>query len=199
MDGYNKNAHGGEFVTYERLSAMGNNGFQEPATGFAEGKIEGTQRLYTDGVFSTDNGRAQFMDAPWRGLQAPGKQQQKDNHRYLINNGRANVVWQSAYLDQENDFVMDRFPYPFIEMNPEDMAEAGLKEGDLVEFTMMPVRLRPWPIRRRQQGAGKPSCSSAFRPACRAMSPVPGQMNSSFRTTSRPGATFARFRTRPAM
>lgn len=134
MDGYNKNAHGGEFVTYERLSAMGNNGFQEPATGFAEGKIEGTQRLYTHGVFSTDDGRAQFMDAPWRGLQAPGKQQQKDNHRYLINNGRANVVWQSAYLDQENDFVMDRFPYPFIEMNPEDMAEAGLKEGDLVEI-----------------------------------------------------------------
>ena len=134
MDGYNKNAHGGEFVTYERLSAMGTNGFQEPATGFADGKIAGTQRLYTDGVFSTDDGKARFMDAPWRGLQAPGKQQQKDNHKYLINNGRANVVWQSAYLDQENDFVMDRFPYPFIEMNPEDMVEAGLKEGDLVEI-----------------------------------------------------------------
>ncbi|EKF61500.1 arsenite oxidase large subunit [Agrobacterium albertimagni AOL15] len=134
MDGYNRHAHGGEFVTYERLSAMGTNGFQEPATSFADGKIAGTQRLYTDGVFSTDDGKARFMDAPWRGLQAPGKQQQKDNHKYLINNGRANVVWQSAYLDQENDFVMDRFPYPFIEMNPEDMAEAGLKEGDLVEI-----------------------------------------------------------------
>jgi len=134
MDGYNRHAHGGEFVTYERLSAMGTNGFQEPATGFADGKIAGTQRLYTDGVFSTDDGKARFMDAPWRGLQAPGKQQQKDNHKYLINNGRANVVWQSAYLDQENDFVMDRFPYPFIEMNPEDMVEAGLKEGDLVEI-----------------------------------------------------------------
>jgi arsenite oxidase large subunit len=28
---------------------------------------------------------------------------------------------------------MDRWPYPFIQMNPQDMAEAGLKEGDLVE------------------------------------------------------------------
>lgn len=134
MDGYNRHAHGGEFVTYERLSAMGTNGFQEPASAFEDGKIVGTQRLYTDGVFSTDDGKARFMDAPWRGLQAPGKQQQKESHKYLINNGRANIVWQSAYLDQENDFVMDRFPYPFIEMNPEDMAEAGLKEGDLVEI-----------------------------------------------------------------
>ena len=30
MDGYNKNADGGQNVTYERLRAMGTNGFQEP-------------------------------------------------------------------------------------------------------------------------------------------------------------------------
>ncbi|HSK39599.1 MAG TPA: arsenate reductase (azurin) large subunit, partial [Arenibaculum sp.] len=34
MDGYHRNAAGGEHVTYERLRAMGTNGFQEPATGF---------------------------------------------------------------------------------------------------------------------------------------------------------------------
>ena len=28
---------------------------------------------------------------------------------------------------------MDRFPLPFIVMNPEDMSALGLKEGDLVE------------------------------------------------------------------
>ena len=28
---------------------------------------------------------------------------------------------------------MDRWPYPFIEMNPQDMAELNLKQGDLVE------------------------------------------------------------------
>ena len=52
---------------------------------------------------------------------------------YLINNGRTNVAWQSAYLDQDNEFVMDRFPYPFIQMNPQDVAELKLKAGDLVE------------------------------------------------------------------
>lgn len=133
MDGYHATAGGGEFVTYDRLRAMGTNGFQEPATGFEGGKIAGTKRLYTDGKFGTPDGKAKFMATQWRGLQAPGKDEQKAAHRFLINNGRANQVWQSAYLDVENEFVMDRWPYPFIEMNPEDMAEIGVAEGDLVE------------------------------------------------------------------
>jgi len=133
MDGYHANAAGGEHVTYERLRAMGTNGFQEPATGFEDGRIIGTARLYTDGVFSSEDGKARFMDAPWRGLQAPGKEQQRANYRFLINNGRANQVWQSAYLDVQNELVMDRWPFPFIEIHPDDMAELGVAEGDLVE------------------------------------------------------------------
>jgi arsenite oxidase large subunit len=133
MDGYAKHAKGGEFVTYERLRAMGTNGFQEPAVGFKDGKIVGTKRLYTDGKFDTKDGKAAFMATAWRGLQAEGKQAEKDKFAFLINNGRTNHVWQSAYLDQQNDFVMDRFPLPFIQMNPDDMAELGIGAGDLVE------------------------------------------------------------------
>ena len=134
MDGYHGHAKGGEFVTYDRLRAMGTNGVQEPATGFENGKLVGTQRLYADGVFSTEDGKARFMDAPWRGLEAPGKEQEKQKFAFLINNGRANHVWQSAYLDQREDLVMDRWPYPFIQMNPEDMKDLGLSAGDLVEI-----------------------------------------------------------------
>ncbi len=133
MDGYHANEKGGKFVTYERLRAMGTNGFQEPATDFKDGKIVGTKRLFTDGKFGTKDGRATFMEAQWRGLQAPGKDDQKKKFKYLINNGRANHVWQSAYLDVESDLVMDRWPYPFIEMNPDDMAPLSVKQGDLVE------------------------------------------------------------------
>jgi arsenite oxidase large subunit len=132
-DGYHKHEKGGEHVTYERLRAMGTNGFQEPATSFADGKIVGTKRLYADGKFGGKDGKATFMATQWRGLQAAGKQAEKDKFAFLINNGRANLVWQNAYLDQDNEFVMDRWPYPFIEMNPQDMAEIGLKNGDLVE------------------------------------------------------------------
>lgn len=133
MDGYAKNEKGGTFVTYDRLRTMGTNGFQEPATAFADGKIVGTKRLFADGKFNKPDGKAVFAETRWRGLQAPGKQAEKDKFAFLINNGRANLVWQSAYLDVENELVMDRWPYPFIEMNPQDMGELGLKSGDLVE------------------------------------------------------------------
>lgn len=134
MDGYHAHEKGGEHVTYARLKAMGTNGFQEPATGFADGKIIGTKRLFADGKFGGQDGKATFMETQWRGLQAAGKQAEKDKFAFLINNGRANLIWQNAYLDQQNDFVMDRQPYPFIELNPADMSELGLKDGDLVEI-----------------------------------------------------------------
>ncbi len=106
-----------------------------PAAAASNGteRILGTKRLYADGKFNTKDGRATFMETPWRGLQAAGKQAESEKFRFLINNGRANHVWQSAYLDQRSDFVMDRWPYPYIQMNPGDVAELGLAPGDLVE------------------------------------------------------------------
>ena len=118
MDGYHGHEKGGQFVTYERLRAMGTNGFQEPAVDFKYGKIVGTKRLFADGKFGSKDGKATFMETKWRGFQAPGKEAEMKKWPYLINNGRTNVAWQSAYLDQDNEFVMDRFPYPFIQMNP---------------------------------------------------------------------------------
>ncbi|WP_426434498.1 arsenate reductase (azurin) large subunit [Bradyrhizobium genosp. P] len=134
MDGYHGHEKGGEFVTYERLKAMGTNGFQEPASSYADGKIVGTKRLFADGKFNKPDGKAVFAETKWRGLQAAGKQAEKDKFAFLINNGRANMVWQSAYLDVDNELVMDRWPYPFIEMNPQDMSDLKLKNGDLVEI-----------------------------------------------------------------
>jgi arsenite oxidase large subunit len=149
MDGYHQHEKGGEFVTYARLRAMGTNGFQEPAVGLEQSgtvaqatpppapagseRIIGTKRLYSDGKFNSKDVKATFFPTQWRGLQAPGKEDERKKWPFLVNNGRANVSWQSAYLDQDNEFVMDRAPYPYIQMNPEDMAELHLKEGDLVE------------------------------------------------------------------
>jgi arsenite oxidase large subunit len=133
MDGYHGHEKGGQFVTYERLRAMGNNGFQEPAVDYKDGKIVGTKRLFADGKFGSKDGKATFMETKWRGLQAAGKEEERRKFAYLINNGRTNHVWQNAYLDQQNDFVMDRWPYPFIELNPQDMTELGVRQGDIVE------------------------------------------------------------------
>ena len=120
-------------VTYDRLRKMGTNGFQEPPQDVEGDRIVGTPRLYADGVFSTDDGKARFMAGPWRGQVTPGKAVEMDRYPFFINNGRSNLNWQNWFLDQDNDFVTDRWPYPFIEMNPEDMAERGITAGDLVE------------------------------------------------------------------
>jgi arsenite oxidase large subunit len=130
MDGYHS---GNPEVTYDRLRAMGNNGVQEPVVGFADGQLIGTKRLYADGTFGTDDGKARFCGGAWRGLQAPGKAAQQSAYDFLINNGRSNINWQNWFLDKDNDFVADRYPYPFLEIHPDDMAELGLAPGDLVE------------------------------------------------------------------
>ena len=134
MDGYHNGT--GKIVTYDRLRAMGNNGVQEPVIDYKDGKLVGVKRLYADGKFDRhgkDHKKLIFKESKWRGLQAPGKEAQKKKFKYLINNGRANHVWQNAYLDRKNQFVTDRWPYPFIEMNPSDMKNIGVSEGDLVE------------------------------------------------------------------
>jgi arsenite oxidase large subunit len=133
MDGYHGHESGGQFVTYERLRAMGTNGFQEPAVDFKDGKIVGTKRLFADGKFKSKDGKAKFMETQWRGLQAAGKEAEMKKFAFLINNGRSNISWQNGYLDQDNEFVTDRSPYPFIQMNPKDMDDLKLKPGDLVE------------------------------------------------------------------
>ena len=113
-------------------TAAANGAQPNVSTGGTE-RIIGTKRLYADGKFNTKDGRAVFMEAPWRGFQAAGKQAESEKFAFLINNGRANHVWQSVYLDQKNEFVMDRWPYPYIQMNPDDVKELGLAAGDLVE------------------------------------------------------------------
>ena len=155
MDGYHKHEKGGEFVTYERLRAMGTNGFQEPAgssASAATARSIGTKRSIADGKFGAQGRQGhRSWRRKWRGLQAPGKEAEKDKFPFLINNGRTNHVWQNAYLDQENEFVMDRWPYPFIQMNPQDMAELEA-QGKAISSrsTTTTARPRRWSIRRRR-------------------------------------------------
>ncbi len=80
------------------------------------------------------------------------------------------MVWQSAYLDKENDFVMDRWPYPFIEMHPDDMAELDVGEGALVEIYNDSGSTQAMVYPTPSAGEARPSCSSGIRAACRATS-----------------------------
>ncbi len=122
----------GHLATYELLRKAGNNGVQLPVKEVRGDKLIGTDMLYVDGKFDTIDGKAEFKPAPWNGLPAPVAEQ-KAKHRFWINNGRANEVWQTAYHDQYNSFVRDRYPMAYLEMNPQDARELGVSPGDVVE------------------------------------------------------------------
>ena len=123
----------GHLATYELLRRAGNNGVQLPIKEVRDGRLIGTEMLYADHKFDTGDGRAAFKPAPWNGL--PGVvADQKARHRFWINGGRVNEVWQTAYHDQYNSFVRDRFPLAYLEMNPQDARDLGISAGDVVEL-----------------------------------------------------------------
>ncbi|MCI4440881.1 arsenate reductase (azurin) large subunit [Tibeticola sp.] len=122
----------GYLATYALLRKAGNNGVQLPIKEVKGDKLIGTEMVYADNKFDTKDGKAHFKPAPWNGLPAI-VEEQKRKHKFWINSGRANEVWQTAYHDQYNSFVRDRIPTAFIEMNPEDAKALGVQGGDVVE------------------------------------------------------------------
>jgi arsenite oxidase large subunit len=123
----------GYLATYALLRKAGNNGVQLPIKEVQGDKLIGTEILYADGKFDTKDGRASFKPAVWNGLPKMVSEQ-KSKHKFWINNGRANEVWQTAYHDQYNTSVRGRFPMAYIEMNPADAAGLGVGAGDVVEI-----------------------------------------------------------------
>ena len=134
MDGYHQHAGGGEFVTYERLLAMGTNGFQEPAVAFSDGKIVGTKRLFADGKFNGKDGKAIFMATQWRGLAGRGKAGRRRTSSPSSSTTAAPITSGSPPISTSRttlSWTAGRCRY--IDMNPDDMADLGLQPGDLVE------------------------------------------------------------------
>jgi arsenite oxidase large subunit len=121
----------GYMATYELLRKAGNNGVQLPIKEVKDGKLIGTPMLYTD-KFATKDGKAQFKPSPWPGLPKP-VEAQKAKHKYWINNGRTNEIWQTAYHNQYDQHVRGRYPMAYIELSPEDMKAIGANATDVVE------------------------------------------------------------------
>ena len=134
MDGYHDHEKGGEFVTYERLRAMGTNGFQEPATAF-QGRQDHRHQAPVRRRQVQLQGRQGDLHGDPVARAAGAGQGSRDEEVRLPHQQRPcqHQSGRTRYLDQDNEFVMDRSPYPFIQMNPKDMADLKLKPGDLVE------------------------------------------------------------------
>jgi arsenite oxidase large subunit len=120
-------------VTYDLLRKLGNNGIQTPVRVVA-GKAVGTVRMHEDGRFFTASGKARFIPAPppWPGYAAAVAAQRR-KHRFWVNNGRSNHIWQTAFHHRHIPFYNGRFPLPYLEMHADDAVSLGISAGDLVE------------------------------------------------------------------
>lgn len=122
-------------MTYALLRELGNNGIQTPVR-LINGVPSGTVRMHEDGNFNTPSGKARFIPAPrpWPGYAAKVMAQRR-NHRFWVNNGRTNHVWQTLYHHKLIPFYHDRVPMPYLEMHPDDARELGIVSSDLVELS----------------------------------------------------------------
>ena len=120
-------------VDYDTLRTLGVNGIQTP-TRIVRGRVVGTERLFEDTGFGTASGKARFIPAhpPWQNYAAV-VDRQRQNHRFWINNGRSNHIWQTSFHHRYLEFYRERAPIPYLEMHEGDAADLGIAEGDLVE------------------------------------------------------------------
>ncbi|KVW91315.1 nitrate reductase [Thiobacillus denitrificans] len=95
---------------------------------FPAGAHLGKPRLYEDGVFPTESGRARFYDAPYRPVAEP------IDARYPLhlNTGRLRDQWHGMSRTGLVARLYSHVEEPLLSMNSQDMERRQLHDGDLV-------------------------------------------------------------------
>ena len=91
----------------------------------------GKTRLYEDGVYPTDDGRARFVDTPYEKVAEP----RDARYPFSLNTGRLRDQWHGMSRTGAIGRLFGHVPEPSMEMNAQDMARLKLVDGDLVHVT----------------------------------------------------------------
>ncbi|MBI1367143.1 MAG: arsenate reductase (azurin) large subunit [Planctomycetes bacterium] len=137
---------------HELLRAYGTEGLQTPIR-VRDGKLVGTPRLHDPNnqhgeiegatvqrkwltAFNTHSGKAVLLKSPWDFSGwidfYEAVKPRRDKGEVWITTGRVNETWQSAFDDLRKPYLMQRWPYPFIFIHPDDAAPKGIESGDFV-------------------------------------------------------------------
>ncbi len=111
-------------VSYERLKGAG---LQYPVPAMDH---PGTSFLFPE-TFPTDDGLANLHPVEY----APPDELPDDEFPYVMSTGRQLYHWHTGTMTRRSAGLDQREPTPTIEINPEDAAELGVKDGDLVKVT----------------------------------------------------------------
>ena len=97
---------------------------------YPEGATSGTPRLYVDGRFPTQTGRANFFAEDYR----PVAELPDARYPLRLTTGRLRDQWHGMTRTGQVASLFGHAPEPRLSMNAADMARRGLAEGDLVRL-----------------------------------------------------------------
>jgi anaerobic selenocysteine-containing dehydrogenase len=113
-------------MTYALLERHG--GLQWPYRA-GEGEPTAPRRLYTDGVFETDDGRARLLPTAWE----PFPDQPTRHFPFVLNTGRTVEHWHTRTKTGQVAILERLAPHAWLEMNPRDARALGLGRQDRVD------------------------------------------------------------------
>lgn len=88
------------------------------------------QRLFSDGQFYTDNGKARFVPVLH---QAPKSSTNKES-QWLLNTGRIRDHWHTMTRTGLSERLADHTSEPCVSIHPDSANEMGLVQGDIVKI-----------------------------------------------------------------
>jgi assimilatory nitrate reductase catalytic subunit len=113
-------------MSYQILDQNGPQQWPMPA-----GESIGKKRLYTDGVFPTPTGRAQFMATPY--LDSPKPVSAR--FPFALNTGRLRDQWHGMSRTGMLGTLFSHAPEPHMEISAKDAYRLMLEDGDLAHVT----------------------------------------------------------------
>ncbi|MFN2378303.1 MAG: molybdopterin-dependent oxidoreductase [Candidatus Binatia bacterium] len=90
----------------------------------------GTQRMFGDGVFPTDDGRARLVAT----LPRLPRHAVDEAFPFVLNSGRIRDQWHTMTRTGVSARLSGHLPEPFVDLHAGDAAVAGITEGDLVKI-----------------------------------------------------------------
>lgn len=114
-------------MTYKALEEVG--GIQWPYGKDEESAPSATRRLYSDGNFETEDGKAQLFCAEWE----PFPEQPSEYFPLVLNTGRTVEHWHTRTKTGAVPILQKLSPHAWLEMNPVDARQLGLRHHDSVE------------------------------------------------------------------
>ena len=95
---------------------------------FPSGASEGRARLYGDGIFPTQTGKAKFLNATYKAVAEPINAQ----YPLRLNTGRMRDQWHGMSRTGKVARLFEHVQSPALSMARGDMVKRGLQEGSLV-------------------------------------------------------------------